>query len=308
MVLAELSKQQLSLEKKSDTNTEISTMTGHIRRLIYNDESCLETVGLNTDLSGITSFSRNSIKNQAGNEIFKISSYDPSASYGNGLLTISSLIFNIINISGTGANQIAEINLRVTFNKTSRAITGHNLAVQNYPLSFELDTNQRVQRCQSNLNSAIDTAYRELCTRMGGTFNPGPPTSCDSPFAQECPNRLISSFDNTGTPVCQTPPSSLSSHPIGRNCYLVAHKQPSADNYEEIPSPGPPTPTPPPATFMPYQLNRYQPDGVTPPSCAGPEYTLVIFNPLRTTPSPPAPLVRHASNPDYTHMKLYCCK
>ena len=305
LVLAELSKEQLRLEKRSESNIEVSLLSQKIRRIIYNQDSCTETIGIGTGLTTGSNIQLLSIKNSNGIEIFKTSANDPNVTYGNNLIKIDSLLLRDINITGTGTNKVAEMNLQIVFEKVSRAVTGYNLVNQTYPLSVELNASDQVQRCTSNLSAAIAFAYSELCTKMGGTYNPPAPpaqASCTNPFSQPCPNGIVTSFDNNGTPNCQE--SVL--HPVGRNCYLKTDydgdldSDPNLSNYNPI------------SSATPTELNQWKHDrGPAPPNCKTGEMR-AIFNPLTTIDgfdrTDGTAGKRKASRASEAFMVQYCCR
>ena len=130
LVLAELRKQQLTLQKKSISSIEVEALAQRITRILYNAEACLNTIGKTTDLSSTSPISLDSIKNQSGEDVIKSVTLDPNAIYGNGLLKIDSIDLRNINIDGNRA----ELVLSVTMKKTSRAITGYKTTVRDISL------------------------------------------------------------------------------------------------------------------------------------------------------------------------------
>ena len=231
LVLAELGKQQLSLEKKSASNLEVNALTQQIRRIIYDDAACRNTIGATTVLATgttptpVASVPLDSIRNKNGTEVFKKKSHpvDPDTTYGNDLIQIEQLLLRDIIIS-SGTIRTAEVNLRVIFEKTSRAITGYNRVIKDFPLSVELNaTNNTPSRCYSDLQAAETIAKKQLCESLGGTYDDAN-GECPPPMASQCTNTtsVVGGFDNSGNvdnTACRALPGSL--HPTGENCFLL---------------------------------------------------------------------------------------
>ena len=228
LVLAEMSKQQFQMAKKSESNVELSAVSQNIRRLIYDGAACIQTIGVGTVFAdGGSAISINAIKNKVG-----VDSIVRGSTYGNGLIRIHRLFFKDIVVTGT-TTKTAEINLQVIFKKTSRGITGPNKVVRKYPLSVELDAANGAVRCHSELGAAIATAKKQLCNNLQGALGQTQNYDavndvCPLPgkFSQQCTgeNSHVVSYDVDGNPVC-APFSAASGgaeiHPSGKNCYLI---------------------------------------------------------------------------------------
>ena len=240
MVLAQIQKQQLTLQKKVQSSTEIETLKHRITRILYSPDACLQTVRAATTplasgspLTPATgSITLSSIKNANGTDLITVAdSTTGQPTYGNGLIKINSIELEPTGISGT---DIVQVRLSVTMEKTSRAITGYKLAVRRYPLRVSLDTSNQPLQCFSDFTDALNTAARELCVEMNGgdqtAYNAGPPPTCRPPTANlaTCPNStdLPIGFETASNGTlqfkCATAPNPAPAHPTGFNCFFLA--------------------------------------------------------------------------------------
>ena len=202
------------MEKKGETEMELGALREQIGNILYNDTACIKTIRNGTLINGssvVTPISVGSIKNQAGQDVIV-----PNGIYGNGLIKVISL--SLDNISVT--SNTAEIDLQVTFEKSSRAISGYKRSVKTFPLSVELNSSGRSVSCNSDIGSATTTAKRQICRKLGGLYNPAQ-KKCQSPMAKKCATGLVQSFDTTGNPVCITP-QATPGHPPGKSCFLIS--------------------------------------------------------------------------------------
>ena len=214
LIILQLSKQQISIEKKGETEMELGVLREQIGNILYNDTACIKTIRSGTLIdssSVVTPIGIGSIKNQAGQDVIV-----PHDTYGNGLIKVISISLDNISITNT----TAEMDLQITFKKSSRAISGYNRAVKTFPLSVELDTSGRAISCNSDLSSATVTAKKQICKKLGGVYN-STSKKCQSPIAQKCTSGLVQRFNAMGKPVCITP-QNPPPHPAGKNCFLIS--------------------------------------------------------------------------------------
>ena len=229
MVLAKLSTQQMTLQKRSESWVELEALTQRIGRILYNSTACFNTIQNDSSgnpivfNSGITTVSLGHIKNNGGRNV--ISSNDV---YGNGLIKISSLALEGITV----ADSVGRMNLQVTLEKIAKSITGYKKAVRTYPLIVNLNSTNLPIDCQSDLGAAIANVRKELCIETGGTYNgPGNTPVCTPPTVNKvCPASadpsepplLPTGFDSSGNLQCAAfPLVSGDPHPIGLNCFLL---------------------------------------------------------------------------------------
>ena len=231
LVLAQMNKNQLILQKKSDSWAEVENLSQRIRRTLYDGASCLRTIrknaaGNRTTLNpGTTSVTLRHVKNKSGKNVVVVNGV-----YGNGLVRVSSLFLRDISVSGIAG----EMNLRVTFERLGKAIEGYKKTVRTYPLRVRLNAANRPISCESNLSSAVAVATKNVCTKLGGTYNAPdsgfplciPPTAgktCPPPAEPSAPPLLPIGFDASGNLLCGPPPlSSQTPNPTGFNCFLTA--------------------------------------------------------------------------------------
>ena len=318
MVLAQLSRQQLVLQKRSQSQSEVEAISRRIGRILNNPQACLNTVSSATFGSGLTTNSTitlASIKNQSNVDV-----YATNQTYGNGLVKISSLILRDIRFSGsTGVNT----ELQVTLEKTSRAVTGYKKAVRTYDLVIQINplmplpSGGTPTACETDLSAA----KAAICQELGRNYD-GSTGTCD-PFTagKTCAsaNDLPVGFDGAGDLVCVTPAAGTLPHPTGFNCFLLALHSgdhggsgtfqrrnidiggvlyPAVINTEApyIASPQPRR------IRLVALLDRWTPTGSVSPTCPS-DYTPLYINPIGRIPD-------HNNMPGakYAYIQHYCCK
>ena len=222
VVLAKLNKQQVTLQKKSESWVEVEALSQRISRILYNKTACLNTIQNDSADNpiafnpGVTSVSLGHIKNNGGQSIIS-----QNGIYGNRLIKVVSLALEDITVVGN----VGKMNLQVTLEKISQSITGYKKTVRTYPLMANLDAANQPMDCASDLSSAIATTRRELCTELGGVYNgPGASPVCGLPLANKTcsPPQYPVGFDASGNLQCVSLPSGPSKpHPTGFNCFLL---------------------------------------------------------------------------------------
>ena len=230
LVLAQMHKQQLTLQKKTQTTAEVEALEQRIGRTLYNREACLNTVrttstGAATTITGTgTSVNLGSIRNVGDTAIVEVANTSGTPTYGNGLVRVNSIAFDVDQHSPGSS---ARITMEVTMEKTARAITGYRLAVQSYSLALELDSSNRPTGCESDLTAALLQAREDVCNELWRRTpaSPNPPwngTSCTPSIAnQSCAsNTFPIGFDNNGNILCVAA-QGADPHPPGYNCYLL---------------------------------------------------------------------------------------
>ena len=215
LILAEMSKQQVLLQESNDSRVEVDALSKRIERILYNPAACIKTIGSGINLtSGGANIELLSIKNRRGARIF-----EKNGIYGNRLVKVISLFIKDITVSGS----IAKVNVQVLLEKTSRAIRGNKRVTREFPLSVELDGSNNALNCYSNMEAAILTATRNICTGLGGTFSSG---TCSPPTANlTCPDpdKVPIGFDANGQLICSANSVSAGGYNPGyHNCFFLA--------------------------------------------------------------------------------------
>ena len=123
LVLAQLSRQQLVLQKRGQTQSEVEAISRRIGRMLYNPEACLMTVRASNfptmaSFTSVQTFSAPAIKNQKGGDVYEV-----NKTYGNGLVKVSSLKFK--NLASIGGTVNIKTKLQVTLEKDLQG--GHRL-------------------------------------------------------------------------------------------------------------------------------------------------------------------------------------
>ena len=229
LVLAKLSKQQMILQKRNESWSEIEALSERISRILYNNTACLNTIRNDSNdnpvtfTPGMSRVTLGHIKNNGGDDVIS-----QNGIYGNRLIKVSSLMLENITVTGT----VSKMNLQITLERISKSITGYKKTVRTYPLIANLNAANEPIDCESDLSAAIAGTRKELCIEIGGTYNgPGVTPLCSLPTAnQTCPAPPDSSsppllptgFDATGNLQCTALPStSEKPHPTGYNCFLM---------------------------------------------------------------------------------------
>ena len=72
MIVAQVTKQQMQTQKKSETGVEVVAMSQRIVRTLYDGDACLNTIGAGTAISAGDSITVNAIKNKDGGGCLQI--------------------------------------------------------------------------------------------------------------------------------------------------------------------------------------------------------------------------------------------
>ena len=230
LILAQMSRQQLVLQKRAQTWSETEALAQRIGRILYNPQACLNTLATVNFHSGITTsttISLSSIKNKSNRNVIQI-----NQTYGNGLVKVSSLILKNINFIGSTNSGNIKLTFQVTLEKTSKAIDGYKKAIRTYDLAVK--TNPPFVNNPVSCATDISDAVEEICKELGREYDPNlSPGSRCKPFAASlnCPTTgdMPIGFEATGYTdgvpdgvqlKCASPPTTTLPHPVGYNCFL----------------------------------------------------------------------------------------
>ena len=162
LVLANITKQQQIVKKRTEAYFEVSNLSYLIQRTLENEEACTQTLGAGTIIKDEAEWS--SIKNKDGEDVV-VKGND----YGDRLLKVKTLVAKNVQISG----QTGEIDLEITFKKLGSAAKNKNdLVSKKYPLSVEVDNNKRLVRCRSNYSNIVSTGKERMCRMLSGIYDP----------------------------------------------------------------------------------------------------------------------------------------
>ena len=165
LFLAEMTKQQHVAQKVAETGVEITALHSRVVSLLADGEACKKTLE-GTPVSPaptITGF-----KNRKGRDVLAV----PSPPF-NRLVKLRDA--KLTNIQGTGTTR--EVDVELTFEKLSKAISGQKTVKRLIPLTLELDTANTITSCHSPQNYVMK---EQLCKEMGGTWN-GSNKKCSVP-------------------------------------------------------------------------------------------------------------------------------
>ena len=200
MIVAQVTKQQMQTQKKSETGVEVVAMSQRIVRTLYDGDACLNTIGAGTAISAGGSITVNAIKNKKGEDVYKSLDNDPNApAYGNRLLKVKSLKVKVASSPSPITGTQAEAKLEVVMRRESSAYTGQKTVTKKFPLTLNLDASKKLTGCLSNM----DVMTAGICNSLGGNWQGG---TCELPnpvVNKECSTGKVQiGFDGTGEPKC----------------------------------------------------------------------------------------------------------
>ena len=213
MIVAQVTKQQMQTQKKSETGVEVVAMSQRIVRTLYDGDACLNTIGAGTAISAGGSITVNAIKNKKGEDVYKSLDNDPNApAYGNRLLKVKSLKVVVPPSPNPITGDQAEAELEVVMRRESSAYTGQKTVTKKFPITLELDASKQLTGCVSDVSAIADPvkkeAKKEICLELGGNWG-GTPEQCT--YERICPQgQYLESFGKAGK-VCKPLPLALPS-------------------------------------------------------------------------------------------------
>lgn len=163
-------KQQSFSQKKTEAGFELSTLQQSINTVLLNRIACKNTLDGIANIRAATN-SITQIKDASDNVAFQT-----GISYGN-LVEIQSINIKDPHIPPVDAmnpaiNQIGDVTMEFNFNKTSKILENSPTKTKNeFKITVEVDSSNRVVNCYSAVDQAIDTSKKETCEALGGTFD-----------------------------------------------------------------------------------------------------------------------------------------
>ena len=160
LVLAQLTRQQVNIQKKTETYFELNNLSNKILRGLYDGDGCMETFGKNSDI--VDGRTLSAIKDKNGKVVV-----DTVQKYGNRLIKIYSILVANVRISATSG----QLDLQVVFEKLHRSIKGYKRVTQTYPLSVQVDSLKRLTECSYDYGGIYRVAAEGVCKSLGGVFD-----------------------------------------------------------------------------------------------------------------------------------------
>ena len=180
LILANMSKQQMMVQKSTETHFEVDTLFNVMVRTLYNRDACKNTLGDGLPVNNGRSIS--SINNKDGGVVF-----NTTDKYGNNLLRIESMTLKDTSITGTSG----KVHINVVVEKLSKAIRGYKKVSRDVPISFKVTSgtanlvschhtvenlDQVVTDALNNqvapaIDSKLNAIIQELCPVFGGAYN-----------------------------------------------------------------------------------------------------------------------------------------
>ena len=167
MTLANITRDQQVVQRRTESYFEISNLSYLIFRTLENSEACTQTLGRGTAIRNSARWT--AIKNKDGGIVL-----DKSEKYGNGLVKIQSMAPKNIQITGNTGEMV----LQVTFKKLGSVDGENTKTVKTFPLSIDVDASRKLIRCRSNYTNIVTTAKERMCRMINGVFDPVEET-CD---------------------------------------------------------------------------------------------------------------------------------
>ena len=198
LIMAEIMKQQMMVQKRAETGVEVVAISQRIVRTLYNGDACKFTLSSDTgSLPTVTHMQDipiGAIKNKDNKNIFV-----PRNTYGNRLIKIDTL--KVIEPSVNSSGDQAEAKLEVVMLKESGAITGYKKVTKTFDMTLVLDpTSNTVTHCNADAGGMVSA----VCLGMGGTYDKNRNPKCLLIANLDCPSgEAVTKFEN-GVPVCKT--------------------------------------------------------------------------------------------------------
>lgn len=158
LTIMRISANQAKVQKKAEQDLQITSIVSSVQQALLNEDSCKNTLAAITIANGT---SIPSIKNRNGGILFQ-----KNTSYQG--INVESISIKDVVI---GANKFGELNLSLQLQKVSSQTYGAGKLTRTIPLKVELDSTNKVKRCYSATENAIDTAKSESCRSIGGIYN-----------------------------------------------------------------------------------------------------------------------------------------
>ena len=205
LFLAEMAKNQSQVQKRIETEAEVTAISQRIVRTLYDADACKHTLSTHATPASLpviaagTTLNINSIRSKQDKEVFK-----KDNTYGNGLVKIHSL--KLLNPVITGNR--AEAKFEAVFEKVNKSFTGYNKKTKEYPLTLNLGTGNRLTGCVSDVSAVSEAVTQKVCTDIGGNWISLSKTcNIPDPVANKrcVGGRVLVGFDGGGNPRCAIP-------------------------------------------------------------------------------------------------------
>ncbi len=164
LALMQITKNQSTLQRKSEIGMEVTTVVNSINQSLLRSEGCVNTIG-GVGVTVANDMELTSIKTRRNTDLYvkdrKYNKFEISN------ITIKNLTKTADPISG---KVFGEANLAVSIKKNLTANESSTME-KKFPLNFELDSSDRLQKCYSLTENAIDEGKVQSCHSIGGTYN-----------------------------------------------------------------------------------------------------------------------------------------
>ena len=197
LFLADMTKRQHVTQRRSETGAEVVALQHKILSVLYDGESCTETLGPNINFSSVAGTQINQLKNREGRVVLTTDPTNTGSHDINRLLRVNSMTLK--NPQGTGKTR--EVDMEVALKKLGTANAGME-TVKTFTITVELDASDKIVRCHHALDAKEQALKERVCLAMGGLWSSN---SCSlaNLFRQDCERMTgTASAWNSGTQTC----------------------------------------------------------------------------------------------------------
>lgn len=163
LVIMRVSSQQAKLQVRTESDMQISSMVATITQTLLNGDSCLATIGPMASISGTPT-------------VPKIVVHRPPAAPKD--VYVSGNTYNKVKVvtSLKGATTtppgFGEVTLVAKFTRSSKENAYGGQTIEKlFPLRVEVNAANKVTKCYSLVENAVDTSMQNSCTAIGGVLD-----------------------------------------------------------------------------------------------------------------------------------------
>ena len=197
LFLADMTKRQHVTQRRSETGAEVVALQHKILSVLYDGESCTETLGTNINFSSVAGTQINQLKNREGRVVLTADPTNTGNHDINRLLRVNSMTLE--NPQGTGRTR--EVDMEVAIKKLGTANAGME-TMKTFTITVELDASDKIVRCHHALDAKEQAVKERVCVAMGGLWSSN---SCSlaNLFRQDCERMTgTASAWNSSTKTC----------------------------------------------------------------------------------------------------------
>jgi hypothetical protein len=183
----QLTKMVQKSKTTAETSTEVNSAVNRIHQVLLDKEACVHTLK-DITLTG-DGLDVPAIKNQKDNPIYEVG----SQKYGNHSFSFQSikLFGTATDIPSSFTDDYGQLILRVVFLRERKMVEGQRELTKDFPIKVTKDASNKIKSCYSALENMVDTAMKEACEALGGTYS----TSTTPPCSNTAADQKISNLE-----------------------------------------------------------------------------------------------------------------